>query len=116
MRTSRSDDQGIAKRLESQLDALVDEVYVVLGTAYLQFGARIFNEAWRRVHHANMQKERAQKSGDSKRDSTFDVIKPMGWTPPNHIDLVTDHAHVIYRHPGNLEQAASSAASDTRQI
>lgn len=119
----RHDDQGVAKRLGQQLDALVDEVYVVLGTAYLQFGAAVFNEAWRRVHHANMQKVRAQKVTDSKRDSTFDVVKPAGWQAPNHIDLVTDHAHVIYRHPGpetfqvlTAQEVANAPASDTRQI
>lgn len=74
--------------LEKQLDALVDLVYVVLGTAYLQFGREIFLEAWKRVHKANMAKVRAERAGDSKRGSTFDVIKPEGWTPPSHIDLI----------------------------
>lgn len=82
--------------LEGQLDALVDELYVVLGTAYQQgFGPEIFNEAWRRVHAANMAKVRCERPGDSKRGSTFDVIKPEGWKAPSHTDLVCDHAHQV---------------------
>lgn len=77
--------------LETQLDSLVDLVYVVLGTAYLQ--GFNFKEAWRRVHEANMNKVRAERASDSKRGSTFDVIKPEGWQPPSHADLVADHAH-----------------------
>lgn len=109
----RNDEQGIALRLEKQLDALIDEVYVVLGTAYLQFGRRIFNEAWDRVHRANMQKIRAETKDDSKRGSTFDVVKPQGWKAPNHLDLVEDHAHITYRLRGSLNPGASS---DTQAV
>jgi predicted HAD superfamily Cof-like phosphohydrolase len=84
-------DGKITKLLETQLDSLVDLVYVVLGTAYLQ--GFNFKEAWRRVHEANMMKVRAERDSDSKRGSTFDVIKPEGWQPPDHSDLVADHAH-----------------------
>lgn len=101
---TRQDDRDIINSLEKQLDGLVDEVYVVLGTAYLQFGPKIFNEAWRRVHAANMKKERAEASEDARshRDTAFDVVKPEGWVPPTHRDLVEDHAHKRYRHPGQL--------------
>lgn len=82
--------------LEKQLDALVDLVYVVLGTAYLQFGRDTYIEAWKRVHSKNMQKVRCERPGDSKRGSTFDVIKPEGWTPPSHLDLIQSrHAPVF---------------------
>lgn len=85
-------DQGaIASALEKQLDAIADLVYVVLGTAYMQ--GFDFREAWRRVHAANMAKVRAEVAADSKRGSTYDVIKPAGWTAPDHSDLVQDHAH-----------------------
>jgi predicted HAD superfamily Cof-like phosphohydrolase len=72
--------------LDKQLDALVDLVYVVLGTAYLQ--GFDFNEAWRRVHEANMKKVRALRAVDSKRGSLYDVIKPEGWEAPDLKDLV----------------------------
>lgn len=77
--------------LEKQLDALVDLVYVALGTAHLQ--GFDFNEAWRRVHEANMKKIRTARAEDSKRGSTHDVIKPAGWEPPSHTDLVEGHIH-----------------------
>lgn len=72
--------------LEEALDGLVDLVYVALGTSYLH--GFNFREAWRRVHEANMKKVRAQLDTDSKRGSTLDVVKPAGWGPPNHADLV----------------------------
>lgn len=103
----------ITMGLHQQLDALVDLCYVALGTAYLQFGRRIFNDAWHRVQAANMAKVRCEREGDSKRGSTFDVIKPEGWTPPDHHDLVKDHAHVIYRHPG---EKGADVRSDTQVV
>lgn len=66
-------------------DALIDLVYVAKGTAHL-FGYP-WQEGWDEVQRANMTKERATRVEDSTRGSTFDVIKPPGWTPPR-IDLV----------------------------
>ena len=77
--------------LEHALDSLVDLVYVAIGTAYLH--GFDFREAWRRVHEANMKKERAVHIADSKRGSMFDVVKPKGWEPPSHKDLVEGHSH-----------------------
>jgi len=71
--------------LEGQLDALVDLVYVAIGTAYMH--GFDFNEAWRRVHEANMKKIRTQRISDSKRASEYDVVKPEGWTSPDLSDL-----------------------------
>lgn len=83
----------VSHHLEQQLDALVDLAYVLFGTVHLQGFGPIFEEAWRRVHEANMAKVRAERAEDSKRGSTFDVVKPEGWLPPEHSDLVADHAH-----------------------
>lgn len=96
------DTENIVTYLHKQLDALVDGMYVKLGTAYLQFGPAVFREAWRRVHSANMKKKRAERVEESKRGSLFDVVKPEGWVEPDHRDLVRDNAHVIYRKPGTL--------------
>jgi predicted HAD superfamily Cof-like phosphohydrolase len=74
------------QKLEKQLDALVDLVYVALGTSYLQ--GFPFQAAWKRVHAANMKKIRATSADQSKRGSTYDVVKPAGWQPPSHIDLI----------------------------
>lgn len=85
----------ITHHLEEQLDALVDLMYVALGTAYLHgFTREKFYEAWRRVHAANMAKVRVERLEDSKRGSKYDVVKPAGWTAPSHTDLIEDHIHV----------------------
>lgn len=68
------------------LDALVDLVYVALGTAYLH--GFDFNEAFKRVHAANLKKIRVDHAGESKRGSVYDVRKPVGWRAPDLSDLV----------------------------
>jgi len=64
-------------------DALVDLVYVALGTAHL-YGIP-FDEVFDEVQRANMSKERStgDDDGRSKRGSGLDVVKPDGWTPPD---------------------------------
>lgn len=80
------EDMAPPLELVDQLDALVDLVYVALGTAYMQ--GFDFYEAWRRVHDANMKKVRAAREVDSQRSSTYDVVKPPGWVAPVLTDLV----------------------------
>jgi predicted HAD superfamily Cof-like phosphohydrolase len=63
------------------IDALVDLVYVALGTAHLC--GFPFTQVWDAVHAANMKKVRAARVCDSKRGSTFDVVKPKGWKKPD---------------------------------
>lgn len=77
--------QPTAKDAEDFLDASVDAVYAILATC-AAFGFD-FDEAWRRVHAANMAKERASNA-DNKRGSQYDVVKPKGWCPPDLSDLV----------------------------
>lgn len=69
------------------LDALVDLVYIAIGTAD-RFGWD-FNEAWRRVHAANMAKQRVEKAESSKHGSKYDIVKPAGWSAPILDDLVS---------------------------
>lgn len=94
----RRDRRDIINALELQLDALVDAVWVELGTADLQFGRKAFLEAWRRVTKANMAKVKKevdnpdQKAEDSGRAPKYDIVKPAGWTAPDHRDLVQDNA------------------------
>lgn len=72
---------------EKQLDSLVDLLYVAFGTAHLH-GFNI-QEAWNRIHHANMQKVRAERKEQSTRGSVeYDVVKPPGWKAPDLSDLV----------------------------
>lgn len=74
--------------LANQLDALVDLVYVVLGTVLLQGMGDVFEEAWSRVQTANMAKVRVANASESKRGSALDMVKPPGWKAPDHTDLV----------------------------
>lgn len=67
--------------LEAQFDALLDLVYVALGTAYLH--GFPFQDGWDEVQRANMTKVRAASAEDSKRNSFYDVVKPRGWQPPD---------------------------------
>ena len=79
---------------EKMLDAVVDIVYVALGTAYL--AKWDFMEAWHRVHAANMQKVRRETSTikmvESGRPPKYDVVKPVGWEAPNLKDLVKENS------------------------
>lgn len=69
--------------LAKAADALVDLVYVALGTAHMMHVP--FDDVWRAVQEANMAKERASGSGDARstRGHTMDVVKPAGWRPPD---------------------------------
>ena len=68
--------------LVGAFDALIDLAYVLFGTVYLQ--GLPFAEGWTEVHGRNMAKVRVERAEDSKRGSVFDVVKPEGWTDPNH--------------------------------
>lgn len=71
--------------LTEALDGLVDLDYVLLGTV-LQLGfGPVYDEAWRRVQRANLLKVAGQKA---TRGFAKDVIKPIGWSPPDLTDLV----------------------------
>lgn len=77
---------------EQMFDALLDLVYVALGTAHI-FGFP-WPEGWNEVHNANMAKIRALPDGsNSTRGSGFDVVKPEGWVAPN-IQAILDHFNV----------------------
>ena len=78
--------------LEKQLDALVDMVYVIIGTSCLQ--GFNFDEAFSRVHFANMKKKRSVGTVLDGRGSVYDVVKPEGWTPPFLSDLVRNNNDV----------------------
>lgn len=71
-------------------DALVDLVYVAMGTAHL-FGFP-WGRIWNSVQKANMAKRRALKDGsDSARGSQWDIVKPEGWTPPNVQEILRSY-------------------------
>lgn len=73
-------DAVAAQDLTKAFDALIDLVYVALGTAYIC--NLPFEEGWQHVHDANMLKQRVKKKSASKRGSEYDIIKPKGWVSP----------------------------------
>jgi len=63
-------------------DALLDLSYVAYGTAHLKGYPWV--QGWNLVQTANMEKKRANANGgNSKRGSSYDVIKPPDWVAPN---------------------------------
>lgn len=69
--------------LPKAADALIDLVYVALGTLHMMHCPA--DEIWREVQRANMAKVRSTGDSDprSTRKSKLDVVKPPGWTPPD---------------------------------
>jgi predicted HAD superfamily Cof-like phosphohydrolase len=75
-----------AENLAEMADALVDIVYVALGTAH--YLGLPFDQIWAEVQRANMQKVlRSETSDDHKRGSAEVIRKPSWWEPPD-IDAV----------------------------
>ena len=77
---------AINGNLEEYFDGLIDIVYVALGAAYL--AGLPFEQGFLRVHQANMTKIRALRQEDSKRGSTYDIVKPPGFVAPTLTDLI----------------------------
>jgi len=77
----------VKKDPAAALDALVDIVYIALGTAWL-FNLP-FERAWREIQTANMKKVRA-KDTTGKRGTKFDVIKPKDFKEPNIEQIIEE--------------------------
>ena len=77
---------AINGNLEEYFDGLIDLVYVALGAAYL--AGLPFEQGFLRVHQANMTKMRALRQQDSKRGSTYDIVKPPEFVAPTLADLI----------------------------
>lgn len=67
--------------LVKQFDALLDIVYVAVGTANIQGFPWL--KGWEEVQRSNMAKENGRGSDFGKRGSIDPVIKPAGWKPPD---------------------------------
>lgn len=78
--------------VEDQFDALIDLVIFALGTAERQ-GMNNFKDGFARVMSANMQKELAGTSSNSKRSFARDLVKPPGWRAPYLCDLIAPSPH-----------------------
>lgn len=66
------------------VDGLIDLCVVAIGTLDA-FGVDA-QKAWDEVHNANMAKERGIKESRPNPLGLPDLIKPEGWTGPNHDD------------------------------
>lgn len=76
-----------------QADALVDIVYVALGTAVMM--GLPWKELWDDVQRANMAKVR----GITKRGHAVDCAKPYGWIPPMTTFILEDQGFDSDRTP-----------------
>ena len=69
---------------EEVVDGLIDLCVFAIGTLDV-FGVDA-NEAWNKVHEANMAKSPGIKEGRPNPFGLPDLIKPEGWTAPSHND------------------------------
>tara|TARA_R100001198_G_C5174929_1_gene174045 strand:+ start:131 stop:484 length:354 start_codon:yes stop_codon:yes gene_type:complete len=69
-----------AKTVAEEFDALIDLIYLAIGTARMQ--GLDLEVGWDRVHQANMRKI---KKGDT--DYKAGIKKPEGWQKPDLTDL-----------------------------
>lgn len=70
------------------IDGLIDIVVVCKGSAVLM-GFR-WERHWNEVMRANMAKEPGTQS--KRPGMKHDLIKPRGWSGPNHLAVLTGHA------------------------
>lgn len=78
--------------LAAQADALIDLVYVAMGTASMM--GLPWEELWDDVHRANMAKVR----GTTHRGNKVDVMKPEGWVGPKTMDILNRHGYDASTH------------------
>lgn len=75
------DEAIMAKDPEKLVDAIIDLCVVAIGT--LDLGKVDIYKAWDAVLDKNMQKEPGENP-TRPGSKGFDLVKPDGWTPPNH--------------------------------
>jgi predicted HAD superfamily Cof-like phosphohydrolase len=78
------DEAKNAESGEDIVDAMIDLCVVAIGT--LDCFDVDAQEAWNRVHNANMAKERGIKPNRPNPLGLPDLCKPEGWTAPDHSD------------------------------
>lgn len=76
-------------------DALIDLVYVAIGTAI--FYGIPWEECWDRVQKANMAKIPTPSASASKRGSSLDIVKPKGWKAPDHTKSVGEGPWKVFQ-------------------
>ena len=74
------------KAADDTVDALIDLCVVAIGTLDA-FDVKA-DEAWNRVHRANMTKEVGIKESRPNPLGLPDLVKPAGWVAPTHADNI----------------------------
>lgn len=92
--------------LPKAADALIDLVYVVMGTGVMM--GLPWQALWDAVQYANIRKER-DPSQDTEHHKG--VIKPPGWTPPD-LQAVLDRYVGLTKKIPSLETTEYDGASD----
>lgn len=94
------------------IDALVDLVYVAMGTAHL-YGFP-WDEVWTAVQEANMKKERGQPNDarSTRGGVTWDVVKPEGWQSPDVRGILEAWGWKFGGQDGEETQSAGHNASE----
>jgi hypothetical protein len=88
---------------------------VVFGTAHLN--GYPWQEGWDLVQQANITKERAAADGsNSKRGSSFDVVKPEGWTAPDINGLLLKKGWRSYAEVTLFRASGKYYTTDTWEI
>lgn len=72
-------------------DALVDIVYVAMGTAYMM--GLPWQKLWDEVQRSNMDKVRTSDASQSKRKNALDVVKPNGWIGPDLERIINESSN-----------------------
>lgn len=75
------------QNMEEMADALVDIVYVAIGTAVMM--GLPWDEMWDEVQRANMTKEK----GRTHRGHDDDLVKPKWWVGPQHKQILSAHGY-----------------------
>lgn len=88
------------QHLADQADALVDLVYLAKGTAAML--GLPWEDLWRDVHDANMEK----LPGVTKRGHAVDAVKPAGWVPPQTELILRDAGYHRTAYLGRNNQVA----------
>lgn len=79
-------DANLAGNRTEVLDALVDIIYIAVGTALIQFGGARFERAWDAVHRSNMAKRWTDGTFHLLEDGT--ILKPPDWVAPDIRSIV----------------------------
>lgn len=70
-------------------DAILDEMYYLLGKAQLcGFTPEMLEQGWKRIHEANMAKVPVTSEHPGRDGCKQDFIKPPGWKAPFHYDII----------------------------